>query len=189
MAGRRTHSSLDKLPALLRDELVRMLVDNEYPIEFHGDPTAGKPKYEDLVEYCKQRGHTVSMSAVGRFAIRYRTLQRMKEAGVITREVMKDLTDEKASATQKAVAEMLTAVSIEFIGSHEEFDADEIRDVSKAIKDCAAVAIASDKYQREQFTQKVQKAADSTRAKLTKAGVDRKLIQEIIDEHLGVVKS
>jgi hypothetical protein len=188
MVQRRTHSSLDKLPASLRDELVRMLVDNEYPIEFHGDRT-GKPKYEDLVSYCLQRGVTVSMSAVGRFAIRYRTLQRMKEAGVITREVMKDLTDEKASATQKAVAEMLTAVSIEFIGSHEEFDADEIRDVSKAIKDCAAVAIASDKYQREQFTQKVQKAADSTRAKLTKAGVDRKLIQEIIDEHLGVVKS
>lgn len=188
MAQRRTHSSLDKLPVSLRDDLIRMLVDNEYPIEFQGDKS-GKPKYEDLVAYCIQRGHKVSLSAVGRFAMRMRTISRMKQAGVITREVMKDLTNEKASATQKAVAEMITAVGIEFISSREDFEADEIRDISKAIKDCAAVAINADKYIREQLTAKVKTAAEHTKAKLDKAGVDRKLIQEIIDEHLGVVKS
>ncbi len=36
---------------------------------------------------------------------------------------------------------------------------------------------------------KIIKAAASTKKKLGAAGVDRKLIQEIIDEHLGVVKS
>ncbi|MGD0077045.1 MAG: phage protein Gp27 family protein [Sedimentisphaerales bacterium] len=188
MAQRRTHSSLDKLPASLKDELIRMLVDNEYPIEFAGDKT-GKPKYEDIVAYCKQRGHIVSRSAVGRFGMTMRTISRMKQAGLITREVMKGLTDEKASATQKAVAEMVTAVGIEFISSNETFTAKEISEVAKAIKDCAAVAIASDKYTREQLTKKVAAATESTKAKLTKAGVDRKLIQEIIDEHLGVVKS
>ena len=42
---------------------------------------------------------------------------------------------------------------------------------------------------REQLARKVEAAAKSTKKKLTKAGVNRKLIQEIIDEHLGVVKS
>ena len=188
MAERRTHSSIDKLPALLKDELVRMLVDNEYPVEFQGDKS-GTPKYEDLVAYCSQRGQKVSMSAIGRFGMRMRTITRMKQAGVITREVMKDLTDEKASATQKAVAEMITAVGIEFISSNDNLSAKEISDMAKAIKDCAAVAINADKYIREQLTRKIQNAADSTKDKLTKAGVDRKKIQEIIDEFLGVVKS
>jgi hypothetical protein len=188
MAERRTHSSIDKLPALLKDELVRMLVDNEYPVEFQGDKS-GTPKYEDLVAYCAQRGKKVSLSAIGRFGKRMQLLAKMKDAGVKVRDVMKDFTAEKCSATQKAVAEMLTAVGIEFISSHDDPSAKEICDMAKAIKDCASVAINADKYMREQLTQKVQKAAASADKKLTDAGVDRKRIQEIIDEFLGVVKS
>ena len=188
MAERRTHSSIDKLPALLKDELVRMLVDNEYPVEFHGDKS-GKPKYEDLVAYCTQRGKKVSLSAIGRFAIRMQMIGRMKQAGLMARDAMKDFRDEKASETQKAAAEMITAIGIEFISSNDNPSAKEISDMAKAIKDCAAVAINADKYIREQFTKKVQTAAASADKKLTAAGVDRKKIQEIIDEFLGVVKS
>jgi len=190
MSKRRTHSTIDTLPAALRETLTAMLVDNQWPEDFLNRDllTAGNPRYEDLVEYCRQRGHVVSLSSVGRWAMRLRTIARMKQAGLITREIMQDLNNEKASQTQKAAAEMITAVAIEYVSEHESFGADEIRDVAKAMKDCAAVAINSDKYVREQISAKVKAAAASTKEKLTAAGLDRKLIQEIIDEHLGVTK-
>lgn len=148
----------------------------------------GNPRYEDLVTYCKQKGYTVSLSAIGRFGMRMRTLVRMKNAGVIVRDVMKDLTAEKASATQKAVAEIITAQVIEFASEHD-LTAKEIQNIARAVKDCTHVSISADKYIREQISTKIATATKSTKAKLTKAGVNRKLIQEIIDEHLGVVKS
>jgi hypothetical protein len=196
---RRIHSSIDKLPAGLRDALTRMIVDNEWPADFppgkmvgfsgKDAELVGTPKYEDLVTYCQFKGYMVSPSAIGRFGMRLRTLARMKQAGIITREIMSDITNEKASATQKAVAEMITAVGIEFVSGHDNFDAEEIRDIAKAMKDCTAIAINADKYIREQLAKKIKDSAESTKKKLTKAGVNRKLIQEIIDEHLGVVKS
>lgn len=192
MTKRRTHSSIDNLPQGLRDILMRMIVDNEWPSDYPmlGElgPT-GTPRYEDLASYCRHKGFAVSESAIGRFAMRMRTLARMKQAGVITRDVMKDLTNEKTSATQKAAAEMITAIGIEFVSNKDNFTAVEIRDTAKAMKDCAAIAINADKYIREQIAAKVAESAKHTREKLTKAGVNTKLIQEIIDEHLGVVKS
>ena len=199
MANRRAHSSIDRLPADLRDALTRMIVDNEWPADFPFELRAtlvpdekgswGNPRYEDLVAYAKFKGFQISESSIGRFGMRMRTLARMKQAGVITRDVMKDLTNEKASETQKAVAEMITATAIEFISDHDKFGADEIRDVAKAMKDCTAIAINADKYIREQLSKKIATAAASTKDKLSKAGVPTKLIQEIIDEHLGVTKS
>ncbi len=183
---RRTHSTIDRLPAGLRDALTRMIIDDEWPDDFKGD-RSGKPKYEDLVEYCRQKGFRVSSSAIGRFGMRMRMLARMKNAGVVVRDVMKDLTAEKASETQKAVAEMITATTIDFVSQNDNFSAKEIKEIARAIRDCTAVSISADKYIREQLTVKISKAAESTKKKLTKAGVNRKLIQEIIDEHLGVV--
>ena len=187
MVQRRTHSSIDKLPALLKDELVRMLVDNEYPVEFHGNKS-GKPKYEDLVAYCIQRGQKVSLSAIGRFGMRMRTITRMKQAGVITREVMKDLTDEKASATQKAVAEMITAVGIEFISSNDNLSAKEISDMAKAIKDCASVAINADKYIREQLSVKAKNADKVITEIAEKKQISPEVLKQIREQVYGIVK-
>ncbi|MDD5459925.1 MAG: DUF3486 family protein [Phycisphaerae bacterium] len=196
---RRIHSVIDRLPSDLRETLTRMVVDNEWPADFpfsksfgFGDAIEepkGNPRYEDLVTYCVFKGYSVSLSAIGRFGKRMRILARMKQAGAITRDIMADINADKASATQKAVAEMITATAIDLITNHDEFDAKELRDIAKAMKDCTAIAINSDKYTREQFKVKIERAAASTKDKLGKAGVDRKLIQEIIDEHLGVVKS
>ena len=197
MSKRRTHSSIDRLPAKLRDALTRMIVDNEWPDDFDfnigpvypgWEGQKGNPRYLDLVEYCRQQGHKISPSAIGRFGMRMRTLARMKNAGIIVRDVMKDLTAEKASATQKAVAEIITAQVIEF-ASEANMSAKEIQNVARAVRDCTAVSINADKYIREQIGKKLAASAKSTKAKLTKAGVNRKLIQEIVDEHLGVIKS
>jgi len=187
MSKRRTHSSIDRLPAELRDALTRMLVDNEYPADFKGD-ISGTPKYEDLVAYCGQKGHTVSLSAIGRFGSRMRTLSRMKEAGVITREVMADLNNEKASQTQKAVAEMITAVAIEFVSGRDGMDAEEIRDVAKAMKDCTSIAISSDKYVREQVTKKAQSADKAISDIAAKKNIDPETLRLIREQVYGIVK-
>lgn len=187
MAKRRTHSSIDRLPKELKDTLMRMVVDNEYPYDYQGEQD-GAPTYDDMVEYCRRQGHKTSRSAIGRWAMTMRTIGRMKQAGVITREIMADINDEKASQSQKAVVEMITAVAIEFVASNEDFSAKDIKDVAKAMKDCTLVAINSDKYVRDTYAKKIEAAAKSTESKLTKAGVDHKLIQEIMDEHLGITK-
>ena len=89
---------------------------------------------------------------------------------------------------QKAAAEIITAQIIE-LASSEDMSAKDIKNIATAVRDCTAVSMKADTYIREQVQKKVSAAAKSTEAKLKKAGVDRKLIQEIIDEHLGVVKS
>jgi len=108
---------------------------------------------------------------------------------VITRDVMADLTDEKASATQKAAAEMITALAIELMSDMENPKPKDLTMVAAAMRDCTAIAINADKYIRTQIKAKAEAAAKNTKARLTDAGVDRKLIQEIIDEQLGIVKS
>jgi len=185
---RRTHSSIEALPVTLQDSLTRMLVDNIWPADF---PAAhkGNPRYSDLARYCSHKGFEASKSAIGRFGIRMRLLARMRQAGVIVRDVMKDLTAEKASETQKAVSEMITAQTIEFIATRQKLTSKQIKEIAAAMRDCTQVSINADKYIREQLAAKIRTATESTKTKLNKAGVDRKLIQEIIDEHLGVVKS
>jgi len=199
MSRRRTHSSIDKLPAKLRDALTRMLVDNEWPDDFplkaafgfKGTDTKttmiGTPRYEDLVTYCKHKGFTVSLSAIGRFGMRMRNLARMKNAGVIVRDVMADLTAEKASATQKAVAEIITAQVIEF-ASESNLSAKEIQNVARAVRDCTAVSINADKYIRDQIKEKAARAdkAISTLAKKKKIGPD--VLKKIREEIYGIIK-
>ena len=187
MTKRRTHSLIDNFPAALRDSLTRMLVDNDWPADFPGEH-AGTPRHEDCVLYCTTQGYSISMSSIGRYANRMKLLARMKQAGVIVRDVMKDLTKEKASETQKAVAEMITAQAIDFITSQDKMSAKEIMDISRAIRDNTAVSISADKYIREQLTEKVEQTAKSMKDRLIKGGVDKKLIQKIIDEHLRILK-
>jgi len=188
MTKRRTHSLIDNFPAALRDSLTRMLVDNEWPADFPGEHT-GSPRHEDCVLYCTTQGYSISMSSVQRFAARMKLLARMKQAGVIVRDVMKDLTREKASETQKAVAEMITAQAIDFISSQDKMSAKEIMDISRAIRDNTQVSIHADKYIREQLKQKVEQTAKSMKDMLEKGGVKKKLIQQTIDKHLGILKA
>jgi hypothetical protein len=101
---------------------------------------------------------------------------------------MSDLTAEKATETQKAAAEMITARVLELVCT-DELSSRQAKEVAAAVRDCTSVSMKADQYIREQIGKKLEASAKSTKAKLSKAGVDRKLIQEIIDEHLGVVKS
>lgn len=186
MIKRRTHSLIDKLPAALRDALTRMVVDNEWPAAFAGEHE-GSPRYEDCVLYCTGQGYSVSKSSIGRFANRMKLLARMRQAGVIVRDVMKDLTREKASETQKAVAEMITAQTIDFISSQDGMSAKEIMDVSRAIKDCTAVSISADKYIRDQLTVKAEAAVEKVIELGKKKNLDSRTLKMIREEIYGIV--
>jgi hypothetical protein len=187
---RRVHNFVEKLPFALREVITQMLVDNIWPNDFKPEAGyKGNPRYIDIVLYCRQKGFEVSDSAISRWSIHLRVISRMKEAGLIARDVMKDLTEEKASATQKAAAEMITAHIVQLAAEEESLTTKQLKEVSQAVRDCMNVSITADKYIREQLAKKIRTATESTKAKLTKAGVNRKLIQEIIDEHLGVVKA
>lgn len=189
MSKRRTHSTIDTLPAELRETITAMIVDAVWPEDFpHPPDYSGKPRYEDVVTYCQLQGSNVSSSAVGRWAKQLLSLELLRTRAVIVRGVMKNITEEKAPETQKAAAEMITARVLELVCT-DELTARQAKEVAAAVRDCTAVSIKADQYIRDQIGKKIQASAKSTKAKLTKAGVDRKLIQEIIDEHLGVVKS
>ncbi len=192
--NRRTHSSIDRLPRAMRDILTAMIVDNEWPADF---PTlgpegkeadrSGTPRYEDCAHYLALKGHEVSKSAIGRFGKRMRILARMKQSGVIVRDVMGDLNDEKASATQKAVAEMITAITIDFISSHDSYTAREIKEVAKAIKDCTAVSINADKYIREQLSKKVEQADKKITEIVKKKKIDPEVLKMIREQVYGII--
>lgn len=187
MSKRRSHSSIDNLPDSLRAVLTRMIVDHDWPADWVGE-REGNPRYDDCALYCATQGHAISKSAVGRWAKGLRAIEIMKTAGLVLGTAMADMTGEDAPTTQKGAAQMMTALTLDFMVSHENLSAKEMKDVAQTIRDCAQVAIKADTYIRQQIGERVEKTAKSTKAKLTKAGVDRKLIQEIIDEHLGVVK-
>ncbi len=197
MGKRRAHSSIDRLPAVLRDTLTRMIVDNEWPDDF---PKAkalgfggedidieGKPRYADLVTYCKHKGHAISESAIGRWALGIKVLAQMRTKAEIVRGVFRDVTAEDAPKTQKAAAEIITAKLIE-ISVEENHSPKEIMNLARAVKDCTLVSISADKYVREQIAKKVNTAAENMKKRIGSIGGKRKAIQKIIDEELGVIK-
>ena len=149
--------------------------------------TRGNPRYCDIIAYLAHRGHPVSESALGRYALHLRTIGRLKAAGVLTREIMSDLSNERSSQAQKAAAEMITAVAIEFVSSHESLEADELRDVAKAMKDCASVAIASDKYVRQQIEAKAAAADKSIAEIAAKKQIDPETLKLIREQVYGIV--
>jgi len=176
MSKRRTHSTIDSLPAAIKAIINKMVVDNEWPDDFDGE-RKGTPRYEDVVEYCKRKNASVSHSAIGRYAKQLRTLSVMKQAGITAREIMSEVTDgSEASQTQKAVAEMMTALQIEYATTHQDWSPKEFRDFAGAIKDCASIAITADKYVRDQIDKKI-KAADKS---ITDIAVKKKIPDEVL---------
>ena len=192
---RRTHSSIDKLPAAIRQTLVRMIVDGEWPDDFpkqagfgfKGEESelTGKPRYEDMVTYCKHKGHKIAKSSMGRFGKRMRVMARMKNAGAIAREAMDGLTAEDASATQKAVAEIITAQIIE-IAAEDNLSTKQVKELAKAVKDCTAVSITADKYMREQLEQKIQAAENNIEEIGKKNQIDPKTMKLIKEQIYGI---
>ncbi len=188
MSKRRTHSSVDKLPTDLRDSLMRMIVDNEWPDDFRSDTEPeGKPQYDDLVAYCTQKDQSVSRSAIARWAKQLRTFERMRTAGAIARDVMQGLSEENATVTQKAAAEIITAQIIELTAS-EDMTTKQIKDVSTAIRDCTAVAMKADQYVRKQIEEKARTADKKIVAIAKKKQIDPETLKAIREQVYGIFK-
>lgn len=183
--GRRTHSSIDTLPAEIREQLIRMVVDNEWPAGFSGGE--GAPRYEDCCEWLRSRGQTISLSALGRWAVKMRLMARLRQSSELVRTVMADLTAENAAQTQKAAAEMITAITIDFAAQNESWNASDIRQVARAMRDCGAIAIQADEYVRGQVEKKT-KAADRAITELAgKKKIDPETLKAIREQVYGIL--
>lgn len=188
MSKRRTHSTIDTLPAEIREAITAMIVDAVWPEDFPAPPDySGKPRYEDVVTYCQLQGQPVSSSAVGRWAKSLLVLELMQSKAVTVRGVMKNLTAENASATQKAVAEIITAKLIDFALEHD-LSAKEFNNIARAVKDCTAVSISADKYVREQIKEKAAKADKAISKLVKKKKIDPQVLKQIREEIYGIIK-
>lgn len=183
---RRAHSSIDRLPAELRDAVVDMIVDNIWPPDYPGRHDKGKPRYEDVVTYLKSKKIDISESAVGRFGRRMQSLASMKEAGRIVKDVMSDMTAERATEMQKGVAQVITAKVIQF-ASEGELTAKEINNIARAVKDCTSVAINADKYIQQQLAEKAKEAEKEISDIGKKKNIDPETLQIIREKIYGIV--
>ena len=146
----------------------------------------GKPRYIDLERYCKQQGHIVSKSAVGRFGKRMRILAKMKETGLIVRSVMEGLSEENTSQTQKAVAELLTARAIELAAADKGMSAKQLKETAQAIRDCANISIKADQYRQQQIRQKAAEATKNIES-LGKKKISPETLKMIREQIYGII--
>jgi len=193
---RRTHSTIDTLPAELRDIITRMVVDADWPKDFPWEKSdisseqygKAKPRYVDIVLYCIFRNNPVSLSSLGRWAKGLLVFERMRTAAGLAKQIMADVKDENASAAQKAAAEIITAQIID-LAAREDLKPKDISMIAGAVRDCAGVAIKADQYIRQQLSAKVKAASGTIKETLTAAGVT-KIVQKQIDEILmGISKT
>ncbi|MGH2271381.1 phage protein Gp27 family protein [Anaerohalosphaeraceae bacterium U12dextr] len=191
---RRTHSSIDTLPADLRETITQMVVDGFWPEDFPWADTPeadtvrrGKPRYQDIVYYCVEKGHPVSLSAFGRWAKSLQVFERMRTATGLAKQVLADVTAENATATQKAAAEMIAAQALDMAVA-EDLSPKELALVSRAIKDTAGAAITADKYSRQQLAEKTAAAADKVEAIVKKKNIDPETLKMIREQIYGITQ-
>lgn len=186
MSKRRTHSTVDKLPAALRDAITRMVVDGAWPDDFPLGKKDGKPRYEDVVNYCELKDHSVSKSAIGRWAKSLLTMELLRSRAEIVRNVMSDVAAERASETQKAAAEMITARVLELVCS-EELTARQAKETAAAVRDCAGVAMKADAYIHAQQKAKAEAADKKITTLARKKKIDPETLKAIREQVYGIV--
>lgn len=169
-----------------------MYIDNKWPADYQG-PKNGKPRYEDMVEYCRQRGFTVHMSSIGRHCRRLKVYNKMKEASLTVRQAMKGYDGAQASVTQKAGAELLTALIIEHLTAKETFTVKEWKQLSDAISDCNQVVLAHEKYIKELARKQIKTDLQKVKGLHSRKQIDpetlktiREQVYGIADDHLGL---
>jgi hypothetical protein len=191
--ARRTHSTIDTLPADLREVITRMIVDAEWPKDFPWEKSdinpeqygKTKPRYEDVSLYCAFCNNKISRSAIGRWAKELQTYERMRLAAGIAKQAMAGVTKENASETQRAAAEMLTAHVID-LASRDELDPKEVLMLSASTNELGKLIMKSDKYIRDQVKAKTEEAVKNVNAIAKKKNIDPETLRMIRDEIYGI---
>ena len=148
--GKRPHSTIDKLPADLRETITRMVTDGLFPEGFDNEKDRhGTPTYGDIVVYCQRKGFDVSHSAVGRWAKKRQVFEFLRSRAEIVRSVMTDGDDTADfSDTQRAAADLISARILETACSSE-LTTKQTKELAAAAKDCADIRIKTDKYRSQ----------------------------------------
>ena len=167
-----------------------MIVDGDWPGDWPADTlgeTKGKPTYENLVAYAGHKGHTLSKSAVGRWAQPLMGYEKMRIACESAKTMTRDMTNEKASENQKAAAELVTAHMINLMTSEDSLTTKQAQEVAKSLKDCTAVALQSDQYIRQQLAEKAKSADATVTAIVKKKRIDPETLKLIREQIYGIV--
>lgn len=185
MSKRRTHSSIDSLPADVRETLTAMVVDGDWPSDW---PAAhdGKPTYDDLVDYAAHCGSSVSRSAVGRWAKGLLAFELLRSRAEIVRSVMDDDGDpETAAKNQTAAAQMITARVLEATCDGG-LTGKQARELASAIRDCQTILIRDDSFRQTVRTR--AKAADAAVTEIVKKKqIDPETLKLIREQIYGIV--
>lgn len=191
MKSRRTHSSIDALPKEVKKTVNLMITDGQWPDDRDGQLLAaaqqepGKPTYDKITEYLNRRGYQISRSALGRYAGRIGMMSKMRYASSLAREVMADQ-KAHASETQKAVAEMITAHIIDIAATGDQLSPKDLQNISRSLKDCAAIAIKADQYIRERVEERAAAAAENIQQ--YKQEIPEHILRSITEQVYGIVQ-
>ncbi len=186
MSKRRTHSTVDRLPPQLRESLLRMVVDAQCPPDFTL-AAEGKPTYDDMVAYCVSQGYTASRSALARWAKEMLAFERIRSASGIVSSVMSGLSGENATKTQKAAADMITALALDFMTSNDDFSSKQLKEVAQCIRDAGQVVIKSEQYQSDRMKQKAAEADKAITAIAGKKKISAEALKQIREQVYGIV--
>ncbi len=182
--SRRSHSTVDKLPAELRSTLMRMLVDGYWPDEF-GDGRDGKPTYDDCVDYIAMQGFSISRTALNRWGQKLNALELLGTKAEIVRNVLAEGEGSGDFAeNQRVTANLLNARIMEATLSGK-LTSKQARELAAAAKDCMKILIDNDQY-RQKIKTHVKEASEQIEKEISDADI-RKQVQKIIDERLGVL--
>jgi hypothetical protein len=189
---RRTHSTIDQLPADLRETITRMVVDSQWPDDYTPADDAdaannGKPRYVDIVAYCLDKGWPVSLSSLGRWAKGLQAFERMRTAAGLAKQIMADVKDENASESHKAAAEIITAQIID-LAAKEDLSPKDIAMIASAVRANAETVMRADRYQRDRVADKAKQADAAIQTIAAKKKIDPETLKAIQEQIYGIVK-
>ena len=186
--AKRTHSTIDKLPADLRETITRMVTDGLWPDGFDNEAERhGTPTYGDIVVYCQRKGFDVSHSAVGRWGKKLQVFELLRSRAEIVRSVMIE-GDNTAdfSDTQRAAADLISARILETACSSE-LTTKQTKELAAAAKDCADIRIKTDQY-RSQIEARIKTATTKLKTEITDTVILKKVQDAFDDIMLGIRK-
>jgi len=134
----RTRSKVDELPEELTEQVESMLIDTSIT-------------YTDISDYIKSKGHDISKSAIGRYALRTNTAtQRLLEAQEQTRMLVEAIKkNPDADYTEGALQIMSGELTKKFAQAQEEWDDMPLDKAARVMVSLSRTKIYKDKIRAE----------------------------------------
>jgi hypothetical protein len=175
--GRRRHSKIAReLPPELVDALNAKLVEGH--------------TYEEIVDWLKGMGHTVSRSGVGRYAKDFLTrLEKLKNCRDQAKAIIDDATDQPQTAMAEAASQIAFQLIMEALleaGDKGAAGLDKrITEAMKALAQLERSGVDREKL-KQQVREKAKKVAEDVEKRAAAAGLDPEVVKYIREQIYGL---